>query len=58
MGKDAATVYTNTRSCIPAQWKAGVLRFPTVYDMPILTQGVIYQLLIDRIVASRKFIFV
>ncbi len=33
----AATMYTNTRSCTPAQVKAGILRFPMVYDMPILS---------------------
>ncbi len=33
--KDAHYVYTNTRSCPPAKWKAEILGFPTVYDMPI-----------------------
>ncbi len=33
---DAHYVYTNTRSCPPARWKAEILGFPTVYDMPIL----------------------
>ena len=34
--KDAHYVYTNTRACPPAKWKAEILGFPTVYDMPIL----------------------
>ncbi len=29
-------MYTNTRSCTPAQLIAGILRFPTIYNIPIL----------------------
>ncbi len=45
----AATIDTDTRLCPPAQWKAGLLSFLTVYDTPMLqTYRRVYRRVIYR----------
>ena len=48
----AGTLDTDTRSCPPAQWTAGLLSFPVVYGKPIMgmsyTFGKVLTLLFGR----------